>query len=380
MAPKFRKIAQYTFIGSNVLIIVLYLLACLAPFLDPGKLPYVALAGLIFPLLFLLLLLFALYWFIRRYKWALLNTAVLLMGWHQVPVFFSWHTGKPFAAEKNPGTLRVLSWNLSGWGETGRGDGMSKLDTMVSLIKNSNADVICLQEFLYYKDSHFRDSIIPALREMGYRYAYFAKQDYTGGMYTTLVLTGIEIMSKYPITHSEKIFYDSNDIAEPLIYADIKVNKSIIRFFTTHLESVRFGTNDYAALHNLKNPVALNIVQSRVAGGKLKIAYKKRVLQAKILHKKISESPYPVIVCGDFNDVPNSFTYFTVKGNLQDAFLKKGSGFGRTFRFISPNLRIDYILADKKFDVLQYNSPHVPFSDHYPVVADFDISENVINE
>lgn len=375
MAPRFRKIVRYTFAGSNILIIALYLLACLVPFLDPGKLPYIALTGLIFPLLFLLLLLFTVYWLIKRSKWALLCIAVLLMGWQQVPVFFSWHTGKTFTAEKKPGTLRVLSWNLSGWGETARGDGISKLDTMVNLIKNSNADVICLQEFLYYKDSHYHDSIIPALQEMGYRYAYFAKQDYTGGMYTTLVLTGIEIMSKYPITGSGKIFYDNNENAEPLIYADITVNNSTIRFFTTHLESVRFGTNDYAALHNLKNPAALNIVQSRVAGGKLKIAYKKRVLQAKMLHQKISESPYPVIVCGDFNDVPNSFTYFTVKGNLQDAFLKKGAGFGRTFRFISQTLRIDYILADKKFDVLQYNSFHVPFSDHYPVVADFGIGE-----
>jgi endonuclease/exonuclease/phosphatase family metal-dependent hydrolase len=98
-------------------------------------------------------------------------------------------------------------------------------------------------------------------------------------------------------------------------------------------------------------------------------------VQAEILHHKIEESPYPVIVCGDFNDVPSSYAYFTARGSLQDAFLKKGAGFGRTFRFISPTLRIDYILADKKFDVLQYSSFKVPFSDHYPIIADFDIGK-----
>ena len=107
--------------------------------------------------------------------------------------------------------------------------------------------------------------------------------------------------------------------------------------------------------------------------GKLRGAYKKRSVQAEMLHEKIKESPYPVIVCGDFNDVPNSYTYYTAKGNLLDAFLKKGSGFGRTFRFISPTLRIDYILADKKFEVTGFNKIEVNYSDHYPIIADFEM-------
>ncbi|MGF2411655.1 MAG: endonuclease/exonuclease/phosphatase family protein, partial [Ferruginibacter sp.] len=107
---------------------------------------------------------------------------------------------------------------------------------------------------------------------------------------------------------------------------------------------------------------------------KLKEAYKKRALQAELMHEKIQQSPYPAIVCGDFNDVPTSYTYNTVKGNLQDAFLKKGSGFGRTFRFISPTLRIDNILADIKFEVMQFNKFEVPYSDHYPVIADLKLT------
>ncbi|HJY22159.1 MAG TPA: hypothetical protein VJ279_04700, partial [Hanamia sp.] len=70
------------------------------------------------------------------------------------------------------------------------------------------------------------------------------------------------------------------------------------------------------------------------------------------------------------NDVPNSSTYFKIKDNYQDAFLKKGSFLGRTFRFISPTLRIDYILADKRFKVNQFQTIHVPYSDHYPVETD----------
>jgi endonuclease/exonuclease/phosphatase family metal-dependent hydrolase len=109
---------------------------------------------------------------------------------------------------------------------------------------------------------------------------------------------------------------------------------------------------------------------------RLRQAYIQRAQQVDILTEHIASSEYPVIVCGDFNDVPNSYTYFTVKGNLQDAFLKKGSGFGRTLRLISPTLRIDYILADKKFDITQFYVLKVPYSDHYPIIADISIPKN----
>jgi endonuclease/exonuclease/phosphatase family metal-dependent hydrolase len=375
MSPKIRKIARYSFIASNGLVILFYLLACIVPFTDPGKYPYIALMGLAFPLLFFISIAFLFYWLIRRSKWVFVCVAALIPGWQQASVSFGWHSDKAFTAEQKPGTLRVLSWNLSSWGETARGDRKNKMDTMVSIIKNANADVVCFQEYIYYKNKTYRDTIIPALKESGYQYAYFAKTNILGRLYTTSFITAIVILSKYPLTDTARILYNEDNFGEPLISADIKINNQTIRFITTHLQSVRFASNDYEALHNLKEPVSASIDQTRSVLWKIRHAYIKRSKQAKMVHDKIEASPYPVIMCGDFNDVPNSFTYFTIKGNLQDAFLEKGSGFGRTFRFISPTLRIDYILADKKFEVLQYNCIHVPFSDHYPVVADFNIGE-----
>ena len=40
---------------------------------------------------------------------------------------------------------------------------------------------------------------------------------------------------------------------------------------------------------------------------------------------------------------------------MQDAFLKKGFGIGRTFSALSPTLRIDYIFTDKHFKIKQFN-------------------------
>ncbi len=162
--------------------------------------------------------------------------------------------------------------------------------------------------------------------------------------------------------------------AEHLIYADVEFQNKRVRIFTTHLQSVRFDDREYDAISKIKKRDGTGLTDSKVIEKKLRMAYKFRESQAKLAKEKINESPYPVIVCGDFNDVPNSFTYFTIGENLQDAFLKKGSGIGRTFRYLSPTLRIDYILADKKFLVDQYNCLKVPYSDHYPIVADINIS------
>ena len=133
---------------------------------------------------------------------------------------------------------------------------------------------------------------------------------------------------------------------------------------------MHFDEADYQSLSRLKHVQERNLNDSRNIVSKLKKGYESRYKQAELVSEKIKESPYPSLICGDFNDVPNSSTYFKIKGNLQDAFLKKGALLGRTFRFISPTLRIDYILADKKFKVTQYQRIKVPYSDHYPVEAD----------
>lgn len=378
MAPVIKKVLRISFILCNAAILIFYLLACQVPFLSAGKYWIVAILGLAFPFLFLALLLFLFYWIFKKSKWALLYSAVLLVGIQQISVFFSFRPASKFDVSISPGNIRIMTWNLSSWGESNRivKDHPNYQKEMVDLIKKTNADVLCFQEYLYYKDSKYYDSIIPALRDYGYRYSYFAKSNYTKRIYRTTFLTQSVIMSKFPIQDSAYFFYNDQEFAEPLIYADIKVNEKNIRVFSTHLESVGFENYDYEALHNLKEPLHASIVQSRAVLYKLRQAYKKRSQQADMLAAKIRESPYPVIVCGDMNDVPNSYTYFTVKGNLQDAFLKKGGGVGRTFRYISPTLRIDYILANKKFTVTKFNEIEVPYSDHYPIVADFDLNGN----
>jgi endonuclease/exonuclease/phosphatase family metal-dependent hydrolase len=378
MWPRTKKILWFLFVIANIVVVILYLLACLIPFINSGKSWFIAMLGLVFPLLFFVLLGFLIYWLIRRSKWVFICIVPLILSWQQLSVLFSFHTAKKFNVAKTSKNMRVMTWNLSGWGESSI-SAKAKLNyqnEMIDLIKKTNADVLCFEEYVYLKEKKYQDSIIPALRESGYHYSYFVRTKFTERIYQSTRLITTIIISKYPITDTSHFFYTDEQLAEPLIHADIKINNQTIRVFTTHLESVRFKNTDFQALRNLKEPVKASLGSSRLIAYKLRNAYQLRASQAETLSKKIKESPHPVIVCGDFNDVPNSYTYFTVKGNLQDAFLKKGSGFGRTLRLISPTLRIDYILADKKFDIAQFYVFKVPYSDHYPIIADFSLTKN----
>jgi endonuclease/exonuclease/phosphatase family metal-dependent hydrolase len=295
----------------------------------------------------------------------------------QVYVCFGFHFTTSFNTTKAPETLRVLSWNLSSWGKTSKGNSsMTSYRTeMINEIINMGADVLCFQEFPFSKAANYNDSIVPELKEQGYKFSYFVRSKYELHLYKSANVTGVAILSKYPVIDSNRFYYNKEGFTEPLIYADINFNNKIIRVFTTHLQSIRLENYDYDALYSLKKPSASMITKSRGILWKIKQGYIKRSGQAELLHEKIKASPNPAIVCGDFNDVPNSYTYFTASENLQDAFLKKGAGFGRTYRFISPTLRIDYILADKKFTVNQYQKKALWYSDHYPIMADITVTE-----
>ena len=95
---------------------------------------------------------------------------------------------------------------------------------------------------------------------------------------------------------------------------------------------------------------------------------------------KMDASPYPVILAGDLNDVPNSYAYTKVKGDMKDAFLEKGVGLGETFTSatssilrILPTLRIDYIFADNIFETTQFMRGGKKISDHLFLISDFNI-------
>ena len=127
---------------------------------------------------------------------------------------------------------------------------------------------------------------------------------------------------------------------------------------------IPLNQSELADLVGASRPVVSTILN------KLINSYTVRNTQAKELKSLINKSPYPSVLCGDIDDVPNSTTYFTIKESLQDAFVKKGVWPGATFRFISPTLRIDYIFAHRDFNVIQFITKKEIYSDHLPLITD----------
>jgi endonuclease/exonuclease/phosphatase family metal-dependent hydrolase len=153
------------------------------------------------------------------------------------------------------------------------------------------------------------------------------------------------------------------------------VNDDTIRVYTTHLQSLQFKKSDYEKIDKIKDAEEGMVSNSKTIFSKLRTGIAYRMIQSDIVKQVLEDSPYPFLFCGDLNDVPNSYTYFTIRGDLQDAFLKKGFGIGRTFSSLSPTLRIDYIFADKNFKIDRFNRVIKNYSDHYMILSDVKLKK-----
>lgn len=372
MATRFGLFTRRFFIIANIIVAIIFLLACLVPSLNPQSWWFISFLGLVFPFLLLLVLFFLLGWLIiRKPRFMLISATALLFGIKGISVLFAFHKPVTFDYKKSPHSIRVVTWNVARFIELKRnGNKGSKTRLkMMEQLKKQDADVLCLQEFHTANDSVYYNNI-SAIQELGYPYYYFSFDEDGDKLYYSSI-----IFSRYPIIDSGLIRYPRPSLPEVLLHADIKINEDTVRVYTTHLQSLQFSKKDYKKLGEIKRVSDSLLSNSRTIFSKVKKGISYRSIQADIISDVVTNSPLPVIFCADLNDVPNSYTYATVKGNMQDAFLKKGFGIGRTFSGISPTLRIDYILADKRFKVLQFNRVAKKLSDHYMLVADMELKK-----
>ena len=134
-----------------------------------------------------------------------------------------------------------------------------------------------------------------------------------------------------------------------------------------------FSHDDYKYIDDLQKDVqAEDVEHSKNIVKRLKRAFIKRAKQAELIEYSISLSPYPVIVCGDFNDTPSSYTYNTVSKKLTDSFVESGNGFGRSYVGAFPSFRIDYILHSDQFIAYNFKTIREELSDHYPIITSLE--------
>lgn len=372
-----RKFTKRFLIITNIVVVLVFLLACANAFLHPDRWWVISLLGLIFPLLLILVFGFFIFWlFFYSRHLSLISLFALMIGWQNIHAFLAFSITKKQIEQKPANALRVLTWNVRRWDDfiTKKAAASGHRVKMMEFIRQQNADLLCLQEF--YEPFNIKEltpNIAYIQEQLHYPY-YFFSRDYKSksGRYET----GVIIFSRYPITNTIRVRYDSSSVntgTESLIEADINANGKIVRLCTTHLQSVLFRPKDFRDVEIIRNVDDSVLEASKSILKKLKRAFGLRGKQADIVRAELDKSPYPVIICGDFNDVPNSYTYFRIRGDRQDAYIQKGFGIGRTYIHLSPTLRIDYIMTDKKFNILQCSKFALPYSDHHPVMADMEL-------
>ncbi len=360
--------------GKKVLLII-NILACVL-FLYPlffSPLPFIwinGFIGIITPYLVVLEVLFLIFWLIAKPLLSMLSLVSLLLGWQTLMALVAWHPGTPFAQKKKENILRIVSWNVKGFnGVSPTANLKLRTQDMAYSIIKWNPDIICMQEY----NTNERPNDIAnhaSYFSKDYPYSFFSKDYHSPqGDY----FLGCIIYSKYKIIHAERIAYTNQ---ESLIYATILKGDDTIRIYTTHLASYRLKHDDFEAIDNTAPTNKSEVKAKWTVVRKMKHAFVERAVQAQLVRQHISESPYPTIITGDFNDVPSSYTYKTIKGNWQDAFLAKGFGIGATFSDLSPTLRIDYILANADWELRGWESVDENLSDHHMILADLLLKKN----
>lgn len=371
MAGTFRRVTKRFFILGNIVTSISFLIGCYASYFDPNRFWFLGLFTLASLFLLLILLLFILFWLFAKKKYMLISIITLAAAWVPLQQIINLRFHSNFKISKQQDALRVMSWNVEHFSIHQHKKHPEIKAQMLSLINRYQPDVACFQEMVGGDFDSTAINYVPYIAEsLGYKnyfYSYDKKDDFDGKHHY-----GIIIFSRYPILEKHTIQYEPHNYNSIFQYIDILKGADTVRVFNVHLQSLKLSDSSRQFIEEPSKE--LDLKKSRTIISKLKAGFLKRKLQSERIKRAMDQSPHRVIVCGDFNDVPNSYAYNTIGKGLNNAFAEKGSGIGRTFAVISPTLRIDNIFADKKFDIKQFVRIKKRLVDHFPIIADVTLT------
>ena len=350
----------------------MFLLGCYGGWFNPQPwwpLGFLTLSAFYF---LLLLALFFLFWLFIKPRWSLVSIITILLAYKPVSNIIPFRISSSFEKQRQPDALRIMSWNVEHFDILEHKKHPEKKQEMLQLIKEYQPDIACYQEMVgsdnVPKAINYIPDIMQAERFTDYHYSFNPKLDFDGDHHF-----GIIIFSRYPIINKQTVSFYPNDYNSIFQYADIVAGEDTLRIFNIHLQSLKFSATNLEYIEKPTISDEEDIKKSKSLISKLKTGFLKRKVQAERVREEMDKSPYPVIVCGDFNDIPNSYAYNTIGKGMKNDFAEKGSGIGRTFSGISPTLRIDNIFVADKFSVDQFLRIPKKLSDHFPVFADVQL-------
>ena len=336
----------------NAIAIIGLALSYLSPFVNPQDFWVISFFGLTYTFWLFINIALLLIWVLSLKKRGIYNVLILVIGFQFIArnVQFNNH-------ENTDSDIKICSFNTHVQQIYNGGNTSEAIDQYLT---NQKYDVALLVEWLNKKGN---------INKIAFPHQQFinTQEDNPNSDY------GLKLVSKHPILNWERIKYDHNTNNLAVLF-DVDVEGQIIRFVGVHLQSNSVSPKDYQTLiysdlNEEYKTYALAFID------RLKKQSQLRTIQTQTILEAIDNSPYPVIILGDFNDTPQSFTYQQLKEGRKDAFVEKGSGWGATYLKPLPFLRIDYIFYDSELVCTNYQSSTSIKSDHSLIEASFQISK-----
>ena len=245
---------------------------------------------------------------------------------------------------------------------------------MMSSLEKINGDIYCFQEFFHNSGPGIFETKELLKLVLDAPHVYEA---YTATVGKTQHY-GIAIYSKYPMVNTGQIRFQGEKNNNMCIYTDVVVYDDTIRIYNVHAASIRFTDTHYAVVKELnsqKEKAKIEISDFVGIAKRMANAYRRRAQQVEKIKAHALQSPYPVVICGDFNDTPVSYSYATISDGLKDAFKVSGSGIGSTYIGAFPSFRIDYIFHSPEYKSGNYTTHSEEVSDHRAISCDLYLEE-----
>ncbi|MBN8701656.1 MAG: endonuclease/exonuclease/phosphatase family protein [Bacteroidetes bacterium] len=356
---------------ANVLVALLLLFSYLAPYISPENFWYIAFLGLGYPALLLVNFIFILFWLFLKWRLALISLVSILIGYSNIAALVQINLSAA-NHEKNHSEkeFKLMSYNVRLFDLYNWTKNKETRNKIFDLLIEEAPDIICFQEFYQDDTDGFktRDTLLAFQKAKyvheEYTYNYTSKRD-------TLHI-GLATFSKFPIVGKGVVPFEvkNNNIC---MFTDVVIQSDTIRIYNMHLQSIHFSNSDYKFVESIMTDKEAEeeVEKSKKILSRLKSAFKKRALQAEAVAAHIAKCPYKVIVCGDFNDTPSSYAYSKISSKLNDAFMEKGFGFGKSYAGKFPSFRIDYILHSKQLELTDFSIVREELSDHFPICGTF---------
>lgn len=346
----------------HVLLSIYTLAAYVCIHISPAQFWPAGFIALSLPIVIIIHLIFFVYWLLNARIKVVLPLAVILIGFPLFQRTLALHFDK--AAIPQDSTFKVLSFNARMF-NLYKDKKSLRSNEVISWVAENDADIKCIQEFYNLSGSKIFGTIHKIAKKGNYEF-YMEPLKKTNGSKEGFL--GVTIFSRFPIVNRGAVSFEKTSYKA--IYADVLIEKDTLRIFNVHLHSMSIPADSLFENENYQEikETYLDVFY------RLKRGFIKRSTQIAELEKHIKASPYKVIVCGDFNDIPYSYTYQRMRSLMNNSFEDAGRGFGFTYNGNLFFLRIDNQFYDRRLSALDfYTHRNIPYSDHFPISAIYSL-------